>query len=338
MSLFPKSRARIRREASDWVVRLAESASEEERAAFGRWRDADPRHAYAYDRLAAIWNRAGRLSPTLAATRGRTEPSSERPRAFGFALAASLAAAMLLVSVLLLGPRWLPRSEPEAQETMLFAAGLGEIRQVDLPDGSRLVLDSGSRVEAVFAGAERKLTLQEGRARFAVAHEARPFVVRAGNTEVLATGTLFDVSLIGGRTAVLLLEGSVEVRAIADQNRGTRQRLAPGEKLILSPSAPAVRQRTTRGDTVWPARMLEFDDTPLHEAAVHANRYGKIQLRLGDERIGGLRLSGAFRAGDIAGLARSLAAAFDLRLVSQPDGNLLLVGSDPDQRAPAPSR
>ena len=328
MSFLPKSRARIRREASDWVARLAEHASAEDHAAFRQWRGADPRHAEAYDRIASIWNQAGQLSRSPAATQVQAVSHAERPRTFGFALAASLVAA-IVVSVLLLSPRWLPGSAAE-QEPMLFAAALGEIKEIDLPDGSRLTLDSASRVEADFTKTKRLLTLREGRARFKVAHEARPFVVRAGSSRVVATGTLFDVSLIGGRTAVLLLEGSVEVRA-NDDGQGL-QRLKPGEKLILSASAPAERRKATQGDTVWPARMLEFDNTRLDEAAALANRYSRAQLRLGNDRIRSLRVTGGFRAGDSDGLARSLAAAFDLRVVSQPDGSLLLVDADPGER------
>lgn len=218
---------------------------------------------------------------------------------------------------------------------MLLAAAVGEIREIGLPDGSRVTLDSGSRIEAVFTKTQRKLTLKEGRARFRVAHEARPFVVHAGSSEVVATGTLFDVSLIGGRTAVLLLQGSVEVRAAgAPQSRGSKlERLAPGQKLILGDSAPPERRPATRGDAAWPERMLEFDNTRLDEASALANRYSKVQLKLGDERIGSLRVSGAFRAGDIAGLARSLATAFDLRIITQTDGSLLLVDAKAGDRA-----
>lgn len=217
---------------------------------------------------------------------------------------------------------------------MIFAAALGEIKEFELPDGSRLILDSGSRIETDFTQSKRSLTLRKGRARFQVAHEARPFVVHAGTSEVLATGTLFDVSLIGGRTAVLLLEGSVEVRPIdaAKENERMPARLKPGQKLILSTSAPPERTQATRGDKNWPARMLEFEDTRLDEAAALANRYSKVQLKLGNERIRGLRVSGAFRADDVAGLARSLAAAFDVRLVTLPDGNLLLADDNSGER------
>ena len=331
MSFFPKSRARLSREASDWVVRLAEHASAEDHAAFRRWRDADPRHAEAYDRIASIWNQSGRLSRSPTADDAQGNARIARPRAFGFALAASLAAA-IVISVVLLGSRWLP--SPPEQEATLFAAAQGEIKEIELPDGSRLILDSGSRVETAFTQSERSLTLRNGRARFQVAHEARPFVVHAGTSEVLATGTLFDVSLIGGRTAVLLLEGSVEVRSIDAAKASGRMpaRLKPGQKLILSTSAPPERTQATPGDKNWPARMLEFDNTRLDEAAALANRYSRVQLKLGNQRIRGLHVSGAFRADDVAGLARSLAAAFDLRLVTLPDGNLLLADDNQSYR------
>lgn len=310
------------------MVRLAEHARPEDQAAFRRWRDADPRHAEAYDRIVAIWNQAGKLSvgsgdATLAAQ------ASERPRALGFALAASLAA-VALISVLLLGSRWLPGSG--SQQPVLLAAAVGEIREIKLPDGSRLTLDSASKVQAAFTRTQRTLTLIEGRARFQVAHEARLFVVRAGSSEVVATGTLFDVSLIGGRTDVVLLQGSVEVRT---GDRPTTEQLKPGQKLILAAAGPPERRPATRTDAVWPTRMLEFDNTRLDEAAALANRYSQVQLKLGSDRVRALRVSGAFRAGDIAGLARSLAAAFDLRVITQPDGSLLLVESKPGDRAPA---
>jgi len=335
MSFFPRTRGRIRREASDWVVRLAQDSSEETLAAFRRWHDADPRHAEAYARIGAIWSDAGRLSRSPGSDSARADAHTEPPRAIRFALAASLAAAVL-VSVLLLGSRWLP--EPASQqEPVLLAAGVGEIRKVNLPDGSLLTLDSDSRVEAAFTATERRLILRQGRARFQVAHERTPFVVRAGSSEIVATGTLFDVSLIGGRIAVVLLEGSVEVRRAGEQmtRAPTAERLKPGEKLVVTESVPAELKPATRGDTSWPTRMLEFDDTRLDEAAALANRYSKVQLRLGDGRIGGLRVSGAFRAGDVAGLARSLAAAFDLRLLTLADGNLLLVGAKSGDRDPA---
>jgi len=273
--------------------------------------------------MAAIWSGASKISASKAPASLDETPPRRHRRSFAIALAACLIGGIALASVLLLGPRWLPDSS--AQQLQSFATAIGEVREITLPDGSRLVLDTGSRVEARFTASERILTLHEGRARFIVAHESRPFIVRAGSNEVVATGTIFDVSLIQDRVAVVLLQGSVEVRQHRDGTSAGVQRLAAGQRLTIAGEAPVERQPATRGETLWPTRMLEFDDTPLREAVALVNRYSRVQLSLGGGRVGDLRVSGAYRAGDVEGFANSLAAAFSLRLETRPDGSLLLV-------------
>ncbi|MBX3562701.1 MAG: FecR domain-containing protein [Sphingomonas sp.] len=316
-----RTRGRIRREAADWLARLGGGADAREHSAFRQWYEADPRHAEAYERMAAIWSAAGRLRAAETAGPEEKARSGSVGRAPGSAIAASLVAGIALVALLMLGPRWLPDSGGQPQ---VFATAVGDIREIDLPDGSRLVLDSASRVEARFSASQRLLLLHAGRARFIVAHEERPFVVRAAGSEVVATGTMFDVSLIQDRLAVVLLEGSVEVRR-RDAGTAAVHRLSAGQKLVIAERAPPVNVPAGRGEALWPTRMLEFDDTPLREAVALVNRYSRTQLRLGDERIGNLRVSGAYRAGDVAGFARSLAAAFELRVEPRPDGHLVLV-------------
>jgi transmembrane sensor len=320
MMRFFRTSGQIRREAADWVARLAGGADAEDRAAFLRWKDEDPRHGQAYDRIAAIWSASGQVRPS--AVKGIASKPAARFGAPGLVLVGSVLAAAILVSVLLLQPRWLRDSA--TRQALSVASATGEIRQVGLPDGSRLVLDSASRVEVDFSSGERRLQLVEGRARFFVAHDSRPFVVRAASSEVVATGTVFDVGLIRGRLSILLLEGSVDVRPVDEGRGAARQRLAAGQKLVIGPREPAVPQPIARGDPAWTRRMLEFDETPLEEAAALVNRYTHIQLRLAGAGVGDLRVSGAYRAGDTAGFARSLAAAFDLSLETLPDGSLLL--------------
>jgi transmembrane sensor len=69
--------------------------------------------------------------------------------------------------------------------------------------------------------------------------------------------------------------------------------------------------------------MLQFDATPLPEAVALANRYSQRRIIL-DGDLAGLRVTGAFRAGDTAGLAKALATVFDLLLKRGSDGNLML--------------
>lgn len=316
MRIF-RTRGRIRREAANWVARLSGGAGEGDHAAFRAWYEADPRHREAYDRMAALWSASGKLSMPESS---RARQAAGGNRRLGYAIAASFLALVAVALLLLRGNLADGRAEPGAA----YATAHGELRQVVLPDGSRLTLDAGSGIEVRFSDSERRLVLREGRARFAVARESRPFVVAAGTNEVVATGTVFDVSLLGGRLAVVLLEGSVELRQGHVPAPRAVHRLTPGRRLIVEGESAPVVAPAARGDTSWADRMLEFDDTPLGEAVAVANRYGRVRIRLADERLAALRVTGAYRAGDTEGLARSLAAAFDLDLATAPEGNLIL--------------
>jgi transmembrane sensor len=70
--------------------------------------------------------------------------------------------------------------------------------------------------------------------------------------------------------------------------------------------------------------MLQFDDTPLEQALEQVNRRGQPPVRVRDPAIAALRVTGAFRAGDTAGFAESIAAAFELELERGPEGILWL--------------
>lgn len=312
-----RSRRRIRREAAEWVARLGGGAGESDHVAFRAWYDADPRHGEAYDRMAAIWSAAGKLDRPHSV--GRATGSVGR-HGFAYAVAASVLALVAVALLLTRGPSPADPSGPAP----VYATSRGEIRQVELPDGSRVMLDAGSRLELAFSDAERRLVLREGRARFSVAHERRPFIVQAGTDQVVATGTVFDVSLLESRLSVVLIEGSVEVRQSGQSGPPTVHRLTAGRRLVVQGDSPPASAPSARGDISWADRMLEFDDTPLGQAIGSANRYSRVQIRVEGDGIGSLRVTGAYRAGDAAGLAQSLAAAFDLDLRTAPDGTITL--------------
>jgi transmembrane sensor len=314
MSFFRSGR-RVRREAAEWVARLGGGAGESDHASFRAWYDADPRHAEAYDRMAAIWSASGQLQKPKP---GRSDARRRWAPAMVYALAASVLAIAALAFM------WRGAAPGGTEPPISFATARGELKEVSLPDGTRVTLDAGSRIELAFSGAERRLFLREGRARFAVAHEARPFIVQAGDDQVVATGTLFDVSLLDDRMSVVLLEGSVEVRQAGRPGQPSVRRLAAGQRLVVRGRGAGTSVPAARGDTSWTSRMLEFDDVPLAEAVAMANRYSSTQIRLGDDRVARLRVTGAYRAGDAEGLARGLAAAFGLELSTENDGQLRL--------------
>src|SRR3546814_3333806 len=99
-----------------------------------------------------------------------------------------------------------------AQRGDVYRAVAGERRLITLEDGSKISLDARSEVRVRYSKDARRLELLGGQARFDVAHDSRrPFSVRARDQLVIATGTAFNIDMVGSTVLVTLIEGRVEV-------------------------------------------------------------------------------------------------------------------------------
>ena len=311
----------LRREASSWLARLEGGNRPEVQQAFERWYEADAAHAAAFERVRRSYASAGLLRHSEVA-RDRslgpeTPPASSHSPQPRWALAAAIVAALLVPGAILVSQGAL--SPVGTRNTILLASAVGEIRHVALEDGSTVTLDTATKIEVELSRSERRAIVREGRARFEIAPDPRPFIVETASTRVTSGPAVFDVERRGADARVEVLSGS----ATASLDSARQQRsvnVAAGEGFSSGQPTP-FRLDANRSD--WTSGMLQFDGMPLAEAVALANRYSerKIGLAAG---VGQLRVSGAFRAGDIPALAKSLAQAFDLRLERTQSGDFRL--------------
>jgi transmembrane sensor len=328
---FQSARDRLGDEAAEWLVKMRGPERERHRSGFERWYRSSPAHAEAFNEATAGFQDAGVLrlgelgrARNLPESRGMAVPRR-------FAIVAGAAAA--IIALIFLGSAYMPSPTAGAESVVRYATA-DQMQEFGLPDGSRMTLAQDSVALVAFIKGERRITLEQGRGRFAVAREHRPFRVAAGKAEVLAHGTIFDVSLSAGQTRVVLIEGSVDVSYSAALGPATRSvhRMKPGDQLILESQTPAPAaksaQRRAAREPVLPQvpgpAMLQFDSTPLKKAIAEANRYSHKQIRLADQSIGELKITGAFRSGDTEAFAESLSEAFGLHLERQTDATLIL--------------
>lgn len=333
---FRSAQDRLDDKAAEWASRMRGPERERHREAFERWYRASPAHAGAFDEAMAGFEDAGILRQSeLGRARGLPEPRRRGvPLRYAFGAVAAAAAVVLIFLVSAHVP-----SRIQNGESVVRYATAGESRDFELPDGSRMALAKETIAIVAFTGSERGITLERGRGRFSVAHETRPFRVSAGEAEILARGTVFEVSLAAGQTRVALIEGSVDVSYPAAPEEAGRQvrRLQPGDQIVLGgPRRVGVASPLERRDERVPtladepaSAMLQFDNTPLAQAIGEANRRSRGRIRLADRSIGELRITGAFRADDAEAFAESLAAAFRLHLERRTDGTLILHASPP---------
>lgn len=328
----PFAKGQLENEAADWFGVMRQPDAEQHRADFERWLARGAMHRAAYNSIAHTylvsagvnWDRLPPPRP-VRGTVVRTR----------FAFAASFMLVAFLVWRFVLSPAHLSdgaTGEPVAASTRTptqFVTRLGEVRRIRLTDGSKLILDTDTLVSVDYRKDERDLRLEHGRARFEVAHENRPFVVEAGDSEVIAHGTVFDVSVVEqGEVRVHLLQGKVEVRR---QRHGPRREnvqfavLQPGEGLRLADDTASAKPLLPRAEpsSDWPSGSIDFAHSTLGEVVAAANRYSVTKIRLAEPDLERIPVSGVFRVNDVERLALSLSLLFKLQVI-RANGEIIL--------------
>lgn len=297
---------REQREAAEWVARMRGAPTEKDRAAFAAWH-ARPGHAEAY--AAAEEDFALGASMSRARIDAKARQKSGSPGRLGWAVATVVAIGLAT------GFAWHSGQRDDVEQ---IAAGPMIPGQLRLADGTIVTLMDGAWAEPQFSGAERRLRLHGGRARFAVAHDAaRPFIVVAGRSETRALGTVFEVDARTAVPQIRLVTGSVEVRLA-----GTRHaiRLAPGERAEVPEAGPRLLPEMT---SPVPATMLAANNLPLGAVIDAANETEGKKIRLADPALAGLPVTGRFDVADGESLARKLAAALGLVADTRADEIIL---------------
>jgi transmembrane sensor len=333
-------------EAVRWQVRLAESPelyAEE----LSSWLAQDPRNREAWRSAQASWDFLGEhaTSPAVISLRRaalayasntiRSQAVSSRLRRFPAWVAT---AAVVFMAVSALTAWYLQR--PDSYRT-----ALGERRVVTLADGSQITLDSSSEVMVRYSANARALTLVRGQARFDVTHDVeRPFTVTANGRRVVATGTAFDVDLLGSDFLVTLIEGHVVVLpqskpvGSAERTSATRARssdspsiaLDAGQQLVMSShAAPRVTPVDIDRVMAWERGKIVFNDEPLASVVERMNRYISRRIDVADERVAALRISGMFHVGDVRGFVSTLTTYLPVKAEERQDGSLLMTYQDP---------
>jgi transmembrane sensor len=200
-----------------------------------------------------------------------------------------------------------------------YITGKDQKSIVDLPDGTRVTLDVDSAVDVAFADGRRDVRLLNGRAFFDVAHDrAHPFAVRAAGRVVTALGTQFDVRVTPDAVRVVLAEGSVSVASVPGGVPAPVVKLAPGQAYAAQAGgAGKVSPANVDDALAWKQGVVEFRDQPLSEAVGLLNRYTRARIVIKDPKVAALRITGAFKTGDIKRFGRSVAQVLPVRMIAR---------------------
>lgn len=288
-------------QAALWAAKVdAGPLAPNEQSALDEWLDADIRHFGAFAQATAL------LQPLQGSAERPARPALSRRRlVIGGSIAATAALAAPPLAILLMrGQR--------------YATKIGEMREVSLDDGSVISLNTDSEVLVDYTKARRAIELVGGEALFDVAKDkARPFVVRASNTQVRAVGTSFSVRMLPAEPVqVLVREGIVEVTR-PDVPVAPAVRIAENTKAFAPKDAPIAASQVTITEVArtlaWREGRIAFHGETLAEAVAEFARYSDTRIRIDDPAIAREKVTGLFVSADPIGFAKAIATSFDLR-------------------------
>ena len=342
-----------KRESGDW------SASEQQE--LEAWLESSTSHRVAYIRMVSTWERSGRLSalgagvpsgaipardtwnfsppPTASSSltsAGRLEGASDpegnsapvRPdatwlRAASRARLRHRIAAALLILGSTVGVVWYLSGHGANS----YRTSVGALASIPLSDGSKVMLNTDSKMDVVLNKTGRYVKLDRGEASFDVAKDVvRPFIVEIADKRVVAVGTQFSIRRDGNDIRVYVEEGSVQIRRQGIASEATETRLPAGSEartannslLVDQPTPAQVEQLLS-----WRTGYIKFRDTALADAVVEFNRYSLHKIVMEDPSLANIHIGGNFRTDDAAGFLALLQTGFPVKVESR--GELIVL-------------
>ncbi|QEI05149.1 DUF4880 domain-containing protein [Pigmentiphaga aceris] len=313
---------RVALQAAQWFFLLnSGDATATERHRCAQWRAADPVHEIA-------WQRAERINQTFQMLPGDLAMPALGRQARTDRRAVIKTLAVLLVAAPVGWQGWrLASGHPWLAD---HRTQTGERRELRLPDGTRLTLNTASAVDVAYDGTRRLLRLRAGEILIDTAPDSvaanhpayRPFMVETPAGMLRALGTRFvvrrlddDVSAklpgLNGSAAhayseVAVLDGAVEIRPAANADRVLVLRAGQQTAFTdIAVEAPGVLSPQVDD---WARGILRATDMRLADFLTELGRYRPGVLRC-DPAVADLKISGVFQLRDTGPVLDSLPQA-----------------------------
>lgn len=267
---------------------IAGNCSPEEKQAVEQWirdstADFGPARVEEKKVLSEVWQRLSLESV-----------QRKKKRSWIPALIFKVAAVLLIAFTVTIGIFY--KQEQSAAASRYFVTKRGERKQLTLPDGSQVFLNSESSLKysREFGDTSREMTLT-GEAFFKVAPDAaKPFVIHTAKSTTRVLGTEFDLKCYpGDEISISVKEGKVAF--FAKDNAAGAVVLNGGEAAHLKEGQNPVKQTLFSPQAVaWIENKLIIDNEKLARIAARLERWYNIKIHISSPLIAEIRCSGTF--------------------------------------------
>lgn len=183
------------------------------------------------------------------------------------------------------------RNENPVQDSTVFNTAetpLGMRSSLTLPDGTKVWLNAGSRLSypVLFSQKFREVKLS-GEAFFEVEKNKKwPFVVSAGNMNVIVTGTTFNCNAYpeSKQIQTVLVEGHV---TITNASATETEELNPGELASFDINNQKITTKKTDFEKyiAWKSGKLMFRDDNMNTVVEKLQRWYNVDIVIADKEI-----------------------------------------------------
>ena len=199
---------------------------------------------------------------------------------------------------------------------MVYAANNEQGKEIILPDGSIVVLNSESTISypKTFAGNERRVALV-GEAFFDVTkNQEQPFIIETKNAEIKVLGTSFNVNahLPDNQVEIFVKTGLVKISDNRDVNK--KILIKPGDVGLITNKNLSKILNKDLNRISWKTKEIIFHEDNLSNVIQTLNKVYNTNISCIDQNILDLPYTVTFRDQEIDSILNVICMTFDLKI------------------------
>src|SRR5574344_1122464 len=199
-----------------------------------------------------------------------------------------------------------------------------EIKNIVLPDGSKVILDAKTKLDIKYFSDKREINIIEGKALFDVtSNPNKPFIVNANMIKVEVLGTNFEVKNEIDKIVVDVINRKIKVKQNKNNEFQQLAILTKGKHISFDKQSKKVILKDIDINNIasWKDGILFFQDYSLEKAINEFKKYQDINITI-QKDIKNYTVSGSFSIHEIDKFIFALTKIYPIKVDNKVDNKV----------------